>query len=223
MLAYLSNLEKNNNREWYHNHKKELGLAQSDFDSFIQDLLFRIGTFEPSVLDYTPKSLMFRMARDVRFSKDKTPYNASFRAHMGPAGKIFIPVGYYISINPEHTFIGGGLFSPQISQATTMVRDYIVEHGETFEKIISNPSFSDKYVVKGDQLKRNPKGYDSEHPQINYLKHKSWYVEHAVETRLLDSYDGFLDFLTEYYKAMKPFNDFLNTALSGFVMPEKNR
>lgn len=131
ILNYLSDLSKNNNREWYHEHKAENKAANTEFETLIQALILRIGEFDSSVLHKEPKKLTFKLVRDTRFSHDKSPYNPAFRAHISSLGKLPIPVGYYLMIKPgNQSFLGGGLFADIFKDATTMVRDYIVQDGK---------------------------------------------------------------------------------------------
>lgn len=87
ILQYLINLRENNEREWYHSHKKEYQQAQKDFEELLQEFILRISEFDNSVADKNPHDLTFKIVRDTRFSHDKSPYNPSFRAHIGPLGK----------------------------------------------------------------------------------------------------------------------------------------
>ena len=150
MLNYLADLSANNNREWYHEHKKENKIAFEQFEQLVQELINGIGTFDQSVLHNVPKELTFKLVRDTRFSHDKSPYNPAFRAHISSMGKLPIPVGYYIMIKPNGgTFLGGGLFADMFSNATTMVRDYIVEHSDEWNNIINSAEFKKYFTVKG--------------------------------------------------------------------------
>lgn len=181
-----------------------------------------IGEFDDQILHNVPKELTFKLVRDTRFSHDKSPYNPSFRAHISSKGKLPIPVGYYIMIKPGgETFLGGGLFADMFKDATAMVRDYITANPEEWEKVISDETFCKYFTVKGNALKNVPRGYDKEHPQAEYLKNKSWYVEYFVEDEQLHDTKAFLDLAVTIFKAMKPFNDYLNKALEGFTMPER--
>jgi uncharacterized protein (TIGR02453 family) len=100
MLRYLSDLENNNNREWYRANKNLHQAANAEFERMIEKLIVAIGKFDDAITRHTPNELAFRLARDTRFSRDKTPYNPSFRACIAPAGKRPIPFGYYLSIAP---------------------------------------------------------------------------------------------------------------------------
>lgn len=222
ILDYLTDLTSNNNREWYHGHKKENKEATAVFEQLVQELIYGIGEFDPSVLHNVPKELTFKLVRDTRYSHDKSPYNPSFRAHISSMGKLPIPVGYYVMIKPNGgTFLGGGLFADMFSNATAMVRDYIVEHPDEWQGIISDAEFKKYFTVKGTALKNVPSGYDKEHPQAEYLKYKSWYLEYFMSDEVVRDSEGFLKKSVEIFKAMKPFNDYLNKALKGFKMPAR--
>lgn len=222
ILSYLSDLAANNNREWYHEHKKENKEAVLQFENLIQEIIDGIGEFDQSVLHNIPKELTFKLVRDTRFSHDKSPYNPAFRAHISSQGKLPIPVGYYLMIKPNgNSFLGGGLFADMFSSATNMVRDYISAHSEEWNKIITAGNFKKYFTVKGTALKNVPAGYDKEHPQAEYLKYKSWYLEYFISDEEVCDCQNFIQKAVEIFKAMKPFNDFLNKALKEFEMPAR--
>lgn len=222
ILNYLSELSANNDREWYHGHKEEYKEANEQFEKLVQELINGIGTFDRSVLHNIPKELTFKLVRDTRFSNDKSPYNPAFRAHISSMGKLPVPVGYYIMIKPGNgSFLGGGLFADMFSNATTMVRDCISEHSDEWNDIISASEFVKYFTVKGTALKNVPAGYDKDHPQAEYLKYKSWYLEYGVTDEDVCRGSEFLNKSVEVFKAMKPFNDFLNSALKEFKMPSR--
>ena len=188
----------------------------------MQELIYGIGTFDESVLHNVPKELTFKLVRDTRFSHDKSPYNPSFRAHISSMGKLPIPVGYYIMIKPKGgTFLGGGLFADMFSNATAMVRDYIVTHSDEWCNMISDTEFKKYFTVKGTALKNVPAGYDKEHPQAEFLKYKSWYLEYFITDEEVCDSAIFMKKAIEIFKAMKPFNDYLNKALKDFKMPTR--
>ena len=222
ILDYLSSLSANNNREWYHAHKAEYQAANTQFEELIQSLILRIGEFDGSILGHAPKELTFKMVRDTRFSHDKSPYNPAFRAHISSMGKLPIPVGYYLMLKPGgQSFLGGGLFADMFKDATRMVRNYILEHGSEWEEIITASSFQEHFTVGGSALKNVPAGYEKEHPQAEYLKYKSWYLEYSVQDKNLTDGDLFLAKAADIFRLMKPFNDYLNNALTGFKMPTR--
>lgn len=222
ILAYLSGLEANNEREWYHTHKAEYKEAAETFEILLQELILEIGKSDPDILHNNPKDLTFKLVRDTRFSHDKSPYNPAFRAHISAMGKLPIPVGYYFVIKPsDRSIIGGGLFADMFKDATTMIRDYIASHPEEWENIINASDFTEYFTVQGTALKNVPKGYDKENPQAEYLKNKSWYLEYAISDKQLLDAEEFVKSAADICRRMKPFNDFLNKALVDFKMPER--
>ena len=222
IFQYLSDLRDNNNREWYHAHKAENKAANAEFESLIRALIHSIGEFDGSVLHNEPKNLTFKLVRDTRFSRDKSPYLPAFRAHISSQGKLPVPVGYYLMIKPgNQSFLGGGLFADMFKDATTMIRDYISRNGKEWERIIHQPDFEKYFTVQGTALKNVPAGYEKEHPQADYLKFKSWYLEYPLKDEEVKNAEIFLVKAVELFQIMKPFNDYLNKALADFQMPAR--
>lgn len=222
IMDYLSELSMNNNREWYHANKEDYKKANAEFEEVLQALMMEIGKFDSSILHNNPKDLTFKIVRDTRFSHDKSPYNPAFRAHISSKGKLPVPVGYYLMIKPgNQSFLGGGLFADVFKEATTMVRDFIVRNGEEWETIIHEPEFEKYFTVQGTALKNVPAGYGKEHPQAEYLKFKSWYLEYPLKDEELGDAQAFLAKAADIFHIMKPFNDYLNRALTDFQMPAR--
>lgn len=222
ILDYLTALAENNNREWYHAHKEEYREANAAFEELLRELILKIGEFDGSVLHNEPKELTFKLVRDTRFSHDKSPYNPAFRAHISSMGKLPVPVGYYLMIKPGgQSFLGGGLFADMFKDATGMVRDYISKNGADWERITNSPDFKKYFTVRGTALKNVPAGYDKEHPQAEFLKYKSWFLEYPVGDADVAEPEKFVSQAVEIFRAMKPFNDYLNRALADFRMPER--
>lgn len=222
LISFLSELEKNNNREWFHSHDAQYREAKKEFECLVGDLILEIGKKDSSILANEPDKLTFKLMRDTRFSHDKSPYNPAFRCHISPAGKVPIPVGYYLSIQPGgRSFLGGGLFADMFKEATAMVRDAINEKGEEFERIIEDAEFKANFTVRGRGLKNVPKEYSADHPQAEFLKYKCWYIEYPIHDGMLDDEGAFVRFAADKFLLLKPFNDFLNRAMAGFSMPER--
>lgn len=222
IMDYLLELSRNNNREWYHANKNDYKKATIEFEQLIQALIQEIGKFDSSILHNNPKDLTFKIVRDTRFSRDKSPYNPAFRAHISSKGKLPVPVGYYLMVKPgNQSFLGGGLFADMFKDATTMIREYIVQNGGEWEKIIHEPEFERYFTVQGTALKNVPAGYAKEHPQAEYLKYKSWYLEYPLQDEELADGDLFLAKAVDIFRQMKPFNNYLNNALAGFKMPKR--
>lgn len=222
ILTYLSELSQNNDRAWYHAHKEEYKEANAQFEALLQGMILEIGKFDGDILHNVPKDLTFKLVRDTRFSHDKSPYLPAFRAHIASKGKLPVPVGYYIMIKPDHqSFLGGGLFTDIFKDATAMVRDYIVKYPAQWDEIIHDAEFERHFTVKGTALKNVPRGYEKDHPQAEFLKFKSWYLEYPIRDEDLQDAQRFLSHAVQIFKIMKPFNDYLNRALIDFKMPER--
>ena len=222
ILDYLTALSRNNNREWYHANKDSYKTANAEFEKLLQTLLLEIGKFDSSILHNDPKDLTFKLVRDTRFSHDKSPYNPAFRAHISARGKLPVPVGYYLMIKPGgQSFLGGGLFADMFKDATAMIRDYIVQNGGEWETLIHDAEFEKYFTVQGTVLKKVPAGYDKEHPQAEYLKFKSWYLEYPIKDEEFENAEIFTKKAASIFRIMKPFNDFLNRALVDFQMPAR--
>lgn len=160
--------------------------------------------------------------RAYRMENDRPPLNPSFRAHISSKGKQPVPVGYYLMIKSGgQSFLRGGLSTNMFKDATTMIRDYIAEHGDEFGEIIHSPEFLKYFAVQGTALKNVPAGYDKEHPQAEYLKFKSWYLKYPVADEALNDSEVFIEETVRLFRIMKPFNDYLNKALDGFQMPAR--
>lgn len=222
ILNFLEELSENNEIAWLHQHQDVRNDAIKEFESLIEGLEYEIMDFDNSISFCPPKELTFRLNRDTRFSKDKSPYNPSFRAHISSKGKSPIPVGYFISIKPgNNSFIGGGLFADMFSEATALIREYITAHDEEFVKIISKKDFTDNFTVYGTKLKKVPKQYNPSPLVSEYVKNKSWFLEYKISDEELLSYNTIEPLIVEKFSLMKEFNDFLNKALVDFQMPKR--
>ena len=126
MLTYLTDLSHNNDRQWYHAHKEEFLAAKTAFEGLVQELIYRIGKTDSSILNQNPRELTFKLVRDTRFSHDKSPYNPAFRAHISSKGKLPIPVRIlYHDKTRRPVLFRGGLFTDMFKDATAMMRDHI--------------------------------------------------------------------------------------------------
>ena len=145
---FLSDLKKNNRREWYHANKDRFKDAQQNFIDFVAMLLFRISEFDSEMIGTEPKDCLFRIYRDTRFSKDKTPYKTWFGASMNPGGRKRMGVGYYIHVGPEECFIAGGVWHPD-KDTLSAIREYIVGWPNQFESIVNDKGFKGNICFRG--------------------------------------------------------------------------
>ena len=167
-LAFLKDLRKNNNRDWFKTNKPRYEEAKANVEVFLDALIQKISKWDPSISHHTGKSVMFRIYRDVRFSKDKSPYKTHFGAHISGAEKksdIHSRAGYYIHIGSGESMIAGGAYMPQ-GPWIKNIRAAIDSHPAELKKILNRKVFKDTFgEIEGDKLKTAPKGYPKDHPE----------------------------------------------------------
>lgn len=212
-LDFLKKLKKNNNKEWFDKNKQLYLDAKDDVQDFIKNSLNKWTGFDKSLAGLEPKNVLFRIYRDIRFSKNKTPYKTNMGASISAGGKKTMKAGYYLHIEPGGSFLAGGIWMPE-SDNLKKIRQEIDYNLADFKKILNNKSFKD-YFGQLDQtykLARNPKNYEADHPAIEYLKLTSWIVWHEYKDKDVTS-KKFLDEITKGAKTMKPLIDFINRAI----------
>jgi uncharacterized protein (TIGR02453 family) len=213
-IQFLKDLRKNNNREWFEINKPRYEKAKDDFAKFIDLLLAELRKTEPGFAGLTSKDCIFRIYRDVRFSKNKEPYKPNFGAAISIGGKKSGKSGLYIHIEPsgkDGSFLAGGNWMPE-APLLKQIRQEIEYNSEEFKGIISNRTFKKWYgEMEEYKLKKAPKGVDPEHPDVELLKYTSFVVSHPVPTDALKTKELMKTCVTGY-KTIKPFLDFLNRA-----------
>jgi uncharacterized protein (TIGR02453 family) len=179
---------------------------------FVTRMIARMQAFDPTLAGLEAKHCMFRINRNIRFSKDKSPYKTNFGLSFSAGGKSAPSAGYYLHIQPGETFIGGGGWAP-MPEHLAAIRQEIDYHFDDFKKILSAKEFK-KYFGKleGEKLTRPPKGYEADNPAAEYLKHKSFLMGHQVDEKQLTD-KNFEKYCADVFKAMKPMIDFLNRAM----------
>ncbi len=211
-LEFLSKLSKNNNKEWFDKNRPTYELAKTNFKEFVSELIISTAKFDSSIKHLEAKNCIFRINRDVRFSKNKSPYKNNLGAILSPGGKKSFSAGYYIQIQPGESFIAGGMWQPPTPQINA-IRQEIDYNAAEFKKIIGSKEFK-KLLGKlsdEDKLKSVPKGYDKSHPEIELLKFKSYITVYNLKDSEVLSKD-FLKHCNEVMKAMQPLNLFLRRA-----------
>ncbi|MCE7992293.1 MAG: DUF2461 domain-containing protein [Roseivirga sp.] len=213
--AYLLKLSKNNNREWFHDHKQEYTEAKEEFVHFTQQLIDGMSDFE-NLGDLKAKDCIYRIQRDVRFSPNKTPYNTHFSAMIALQGRKTRLAPYYFRLKPDgESLVAGGVWEGKAAMINT-IREEIDYNMGAFKAILEAPAFVQFFKsMEGNQLKRPPKGYPPDHPQIDLLRHKQFLVFHHYPHRQALK-RNFSDYLLEAFRSMKPFLDFLNAPLRDY-------
>lgn len=211
-IKFLKDLKKNNNRDWFLENKPRYETAKKQFEGFIDDLIAEIGKFDPSISHHTGKECVFRIYRDVRFSKDKSPYKTHLGAHITPAAKksdIHTRAGYYIHIEPGASMLAGGAYLPP-GPWIKAIRQEIAYNADEFRSILNSDSFKKHFgQMEGEQLKKAPQGYAPDHPEIDLLRYKSLLASNKPDDKTVLS-NNFLGYCSEVFEALYPFDRFLN-------------
>jgi uncharacterized protein (TIGR02453 family) len=211
VLNFLKQLKRNNRREWFEKHRDVFDTARLEFENLVFDLTESIARFDPAVGQPEPRDCIFRIYRDVRFSKDKSPYKTHFGAVLGPKGRKTQGPLYYIHVSPGDNFFGGGVYQPPPDQLDAL-RHHALTHAESFLRIIRKPVFRKFYGdLWDDKLQRPPKGFPADDPNIDLAKYKSYVVMHALNEREVLS-PRFRKTVVNGFRLMKDFNDFLRQA-----------
>jgi len=210
-LDFFIELRKNNHKEWFDINRKTYEAAKKDFSKFIDSWIKQVNAFD-ELGDITAKDVMFRINRDVRFSKDKAPYKINISAALAFGGKKSPHAPYYFHVQPNgESFLAGGSYMPLPAELAAL-RQEIDYNPENFLSIINNPEFKSIYpTLDGEKLIKPPKGYEANNPMVEYLKHKSMVVSTPIADALLTQ-DNLLETLTHYSKVLHPFLKFIREA-----------
>ena len=215
LFMFLSELKENNNREWFQANKDRYENDVKDpLLTFIAAFAERAPEISSSimVIPRVQGGSLFRIYRDVRFSKDKTPYKTGAGLHFRhKRGKDVHAPGYYLHLEPGEVFAGCGIWKPN-TETVTKIRTKIAAHPDQWLKIIQDKKFKKTFTMGGDSLKRPPKGFDPEHPLIEDLKRKDYLVSITLNEKIVGEPD-FLDYYVELCKTAAPFMEFLTRAV----------
>lgn len=207
VYKFLKDLKKNNNREWFEVHKKEFKIEESTVKIFFADL-----NSEMNQYDEIDKMKMFRIYRDVRFSKNKTPYKAHLSGSFHRV-KPKLRGGYYLHIEPGNTFIACGFWEPEKNDLLRIRKEIEMDDSE-LRKIINNKEFKDVYgKLEGDELKTAPRGFDKEHPAVDLLRMKQYIaVKRFTDKEALAP--DFMKKINNSYKTARPWFDYMSEVLT---------
>jgi len=212
ILAFLQELNENNNQEWFHSHKTIYNEAKLEFENFVNKLIPAIAEFDNGIKNITAKDCTYRIYRDIRFSKDKTPYKINMGAYMVKNGKKSNKAGYYFHLEPGGSLLAGGIYMPP-PDMLKLVRSEIYYNVEAFKKIIYNKQFIKLFgELDNDKLVNAPKDFPKDFPDIDLLKYKNYTFIHKLTDKQMHS-ENLLEETISIFKMMYPFNSFMNHAL----------
>lgn len=213
VLDFLEDLKFNNNREWFTVNRKRYDESRAAVEALVADVM---GQFAPveNLGKTAAKDCIFRINRDVRFSKDKSPYKTNFGALIGNGGRKSTGRTYYINLEPGESFIAGGVYDPE-PELLKRIRAAIAEKPDKLRKIITNKDFVRTFgELRGDALKTAPKGYPSDHPAIDLLKRKQFLALHLLNDDDVLK-DDFAAHIVDVCKLLKPFEGYFVELRSG--------
>ena len=211
---FLSLLKENNNREWFQENKKSYENAKKEVESFVAGLIPELAKLDPSIQSPDVKDCMFRIFKDVRFSKDKSPYKTNFGAFIGRGGRKTTLPGYYIHFEPGESMIAGGVYLPQ-PDVLKLIRNEIYFNSAEFRKIIESKDFKKYFgqLDEFDKMKKAPREFPADFPDLDLLKYRSIIVSQSVTDGKVLSAD-YDKYILEVAKAMQPLHAFLYRAIS---------
>ncbi len=208
---FFKDLAKNNNKEWFDaNRKRYESSVKKPFEAFVAELIKRVAKLDAAV-KIGPKDAIFRINKDIRFSKDKTPYKLSATALVSPGGKKdHGDPGIYFELGPEHIQVYGGSYSPEKDQLH-QIRSKIAAETKTFKKLYQAKAFVDHFgKVEGEKNKVLPPGFKDPVKEEPLIANKQFYYHATLPAKKITD-PGLMDLLLEHYKAMRPMNTFLKT------------
>ncbi len=213
-LDFLTDLAKHNKKEWMDDNKKRYNEAKGYVIDLVAEVIEKSSAFDKSLAGLEPKKTLFRINRDIRFSKNKDPYKTNFGAAIVDGGRRSGNPGYYLHLQPGNNFIGGGLYQPE-PQTLQKVRQEIDYNGPKIHKIIDDKNFKKIYPEphSGDKLKTAPKGYPKDHPDLELLQLKHYVFMTNISDKEVTS-NKMVDLTVNAYKTLFPFNQFLAEAIS---------
>jgi uncharacterized protein (TIGR02453 family) len=221
-IAFLQKLKRNNNREWFEKHKTDYEtFVKLPMQSLIASLQPYFDRFAPE-FDANPKRSLFRIYRDIRFSKDKTPYKTHVAAHFVIRGKPkgIEGSGYYLHIEPGEIFLGGGIYMPDGDQLKK-IRRAIAAKADDFLSIIEKKNFKKRFgKLEGERLQRVPQGFEPDHPMAEWLKLKQFFVGVTLPEQKCFS-ELFPETIADIFEDAVPLVRFLNNAMGYTVSPSR--
>ncbi|MDC6366466.1 MULTISPECIES: DUF2461 domain-containing protein [Flavobacteriaceae] len=210
--TFLQELSNNNHKDWFKAHKKHYeNDVKTPFLNLLEELLPSLCEWDPRILP-DPKKALFRINKDVRFSKDKTPYHTIVKAGFSPYGKKSFLPGYYLGIDAINIHVGGGLFmlrGPELKK----VREHMLYNPEELIQIVEATNFVQNFGrLKGEKAKRLDKNFLSVAKKTDLIYHKQFYAMAEFPLEPFYGGNGLLEEIMVHFEAIKPLNTYLNQA-----------
>lgn len=211
VFTFLKKIKKNNNRVWFNANKEEYIKQHEAVIQFADALIAKMNQHD-KIETPSGKKAVFRIYRDVRFSKDKSPYKSHFGMHMSRATKL-LRGGYYLHIEPGKCFAGGGFWEPS-PEDLKHIREQIAGDPTPLRKILTSKSFKTNFgKLEGEKLVFAPKGYAKDHPAADLLRYKQFLLTRPISDAVMQSPKG-VDEVVKSFRAMRPFFDYMSEILT---------
>ena len=212
LIPFLKKLKTNNTKEWFEKNRSDYDTVREELVELVADIVKKLSKTDPSIESTDARKTLFRINRDIRFSKIKVPYKTNMGASISDGGKKSPKAGYYLHLEPGNCFIAGGIWMPE-PENLKKIRQEIDYNGKELEKIIKAKEFKTLFETLSDEdkLTRVPKDFNPEHPFAEYLKLKSFIVVHAFDDKLVSD-PKLADYCAKVFKGIYPLNKFLNVA-----------
>jgi len=212
VFRFLTQLRQHNDRAWFEQHRAEYEGAKARFEDLVDQIIAGLSPVD-DLAGLQAKDTTMRIFRDVRFSKDKSPYRTSMAANLAPGGRKSQKYGYHLSLAPGESIIAGGLYMPEPAQLNRL-RDALAADARPLKAVVQDKAFKKYFgALEGETLKTAPQGYDKSHPDIELLRHKQFLAVHHMPDEVVLG-PKFVAHVLKVCAAMRPFNDYLNTTLS---------
>ena len=207
-FAFLAQLRQHNNREWFEAHRSDYETAKAAFESLVDQI---IGGLD-ELAGLQARDCTMRIFRDVRFSKDKSPYKTNMAANLAPGGRKSRAFGYHLSLAPGESIIAGGLYMPEPVQLNRL-RDALAADARPLKAVAADKTFKKYFgTLEGEKVKTFPQGYDRQHPDIELLRMKQMLAIHRLPDEVVLR-PRFAAHAMKVCAAMRPFNAYLNDIL----------
>ncbi|MDO5663856.1 MAG: DUF2461 domain-containing protein [Bacteroidia bacterium] len=213
IFNFLAHLQIYNDRNWFNENKHEYNEAKESFEVFINKLIVPLSQLDSSIGTVSAADCIFRIYRDIRFSKDKTPYKTHFSAFIANGGRKTRMAGYYIHLQPDESFLAGGIYAPDPATLES-IRNAIYHNPDKMRKILDDKKFKKLFaeISNEDKLKNPPKGYPKNFKEIELIKNKHFVTHFALDNNFFLK-ENVIKRLMEIFKIQHPFNEFLNEAV----------
>ncbi|HMH21048.1 MAG TPA: DUF2461 domain-containing protein [Puia sp.] len=210
-IDFLKKLSKNNNREWFNTHKEKYLLARDNIIGFADALLLEMNKHD-KIETMSGKESLFRIYKDVRFSKEKTPYNTHWSGAFKRAGKK-LRGGYYFKFKPGESILVGGFWGPEPPDLKRIRQDIDFNY-KSWRKLLAEKTLVKTFEkMTGEKISSAPRGYAKDHPAIGLLRYKQFLLQHAFTDEELYS-PGFLNKANGVFKKMRPFFNYMSEVLT---------